>query len=144
MFRTAQPSQSVTQTITENNIRQRLANWNRLNSQQKIRLYNNQVYRNRMSENQKKDVLNIRNKMRFPGTGRRVSNGNANSVTKENIVMMAKFLQFNKMTRTGMKDFTQKESQIYDRIITDLNTLAKKNGVVQKSEFEKIISQSFI
>jgi hypothetical protein len=97
-----------------------------------------------MSENQKKDVLNIRNKMRFPGTGRRVSNGNANSMTKENIVMMAKFLQFNKMTRTGMKDFTQKESQIYDRIITDLNTLAKKNGVVQKSEFEKIISQSFI
>jgi len=144
MFRTAQPSQSVTQTVTENNIRQRLANWNRLNSQQKIRLYNNQVYRNRMSENQKKDVLNIRNKMRFPGTGRRVSNGNANSMTKENIVMMAKFLQFNKMTRTGMKDFTQKESQIYDRIITDLNTLAKKNGVVQKSEFEKIISQSFI
>jgi hypothetical protein len=144
MFRASQPSQTITQTITENNIRRRLANWNKLTSEQKIKLYNNQAYRNKMTEKQKKDVSNIRNKMRFPGTGRRTSNGNTNSVSKENIVMMAKFLQFNKMTRTGMKDFTQKESQMYDRIITNLNTLAKKNGVVQKSDFERIISQSFI
>jgi hypothetical protein len=144
MFRTAQSSQTVTQTITENNIHRILANWNRLTSEQKIKLYNNQAYRNKMNEKQKKDVSNIRNKMKFPGTGRRVSNGNTNSVTKENIVMMAKFLQFNKMTRTGMKDFTPGESQMYDKIITNLNTLAKKNGVVQKSDFERIISQSLI
>ena len=30
-----------------------------------------------------------------------------NAIPSEHFVMMAKFLQFNKMTRNGMKDFTQ-------------------------------------
>lgn len=43
----------------------------------------------------------------------------------EHFVMMAKFLQFNKMTRTGMKDFTDSESKVYDSLIRMYNDLAK-------------------
>ena len=45
---------------------------------------------------------------------------------REHFVMMAKFLQFNKMTRTGMKDFTDSESKVYDSLIRMYNDTARK------------------
>lgn len=45
---------------------------------------------------------------------------------REHFVMMAKFLQFNKMTRTGMKDFTDSESKVYDSLIRMYNGTARK------------------
>lgn len=45
---------------------------------------------------------------------------------REHFVMMAKFLQFNKMTRTGMKDFTDSESKVYDSLIRMYNDTTRK------------------
>ena len=62
-------------------------------------------------------------------------------IPSEHFVMMAKFLQFNKMTRNGMKDFTQRESKVYDRLIAIYNKLAKSNNKITQDNLDKIISK---
>lgn len=61
-------------------------------------------------------------------------------ISREHFVMMTKFLQFNKMTRTGMKDFTERESKIYDRLIRMYNDLAKTNKRISTENLNKNIS----
>ena len=67
-----------------------------------------------------------------------------NAIPSEHFVMMAKFLQFNKMTRNGMKDFTQRESNVYDRLIDIYNKLAKSNNKITQDNLDKIISKYII
>ena len=67
-----------------------------------------------------------------------------NAIPSEHFVMMAKFLQFNKMTRNGMKDFTQRESKVYDRLIAIYNKLAKSNNKITQDNLDKIISKYII
>jgi hypothetical protein len=62
------------------------------------------------------------------------------TIPREHFVMMTKFLQFNKMTRTGMKDFTERESKIYDRLIRMYNDLAKTNKRISTENLNKNIS----
>lgn len=62
------------------------------------------------------------------------------TIPREHFVMMAKFLQFNKMTRTGMKNFTSRESQIYDRLIRMYNDLAKTNKQISNKNLSEKIS----
>lgn len=62
------------------------------------------------------------------------------TIPSEQFVMMTKFLQFNKMTRTGMKDFTSRESQIYDRLIRMYNDLAKTNKQISNKNLSDKIS----
>lgn len=61
-------------------------------------------------------------------------------IPREHFVMMTKFLKFNKMTRTGMKDFTKRESDMYDRLIRMYNVLAKTNNRISNTNLNKIIS----
>lgn len=66
-------------------------------------------------------------------------------IPSEHFVMMAKFLQFNKMTRNGMKDFTQRESKVYDRLIAIYNKLAKiNNKKITQDNLDKIISKHIL
>lgn len=58
----------------------------------------------------------------------------------EHFVTMTKFLQFNKMTRTGMKDFTERESKMYDRLIGMYNDLAKSNKRMSNKNLSENIS----
>ena len=67
-----------------------------------------------------------------------------NAIPSEHFVMMAKFLQFNKMTRNGMKDFTQRENKVYDRLIAIYNKLAKSNNKITQDNLDKIISKYII
>ena len=62
------------------------------------------------------------------------------TIPSEQFVMMTKFLQFNKMTRSGMKDFTSRESQIYDRLIRMYNDLAKTNKQISNKNLSEKIS----
>jgi len=62
------------------------------------------------------------------------------TIPSEQFVMMTKFLQFNKMTRTGMKGFTEGESRIYDRLIRMYNDLAKTNKQISIKNLNEKIS----
>ncbi len=86
----------------------------------------------------------VRPQQRVIPSQQRVIPSQQRVIPSEHFVMMAKFLQFNKMTRNGMKDFTQRESKVYDRLIAIYNKLAKSNNKITQDNLDKIISKYII
>jgi hypothetical protein len=97
-----------------------------------------QQYNQRMRTSQQKSTTVSRSVLPIRTTA--MQSQLQKTIPSEQFVMMTKFLQFNKMTRTGMKDFTSRESQIYDRLIRMYNDLAKTNKQISNKNLSDKIS----
>ena len=131
------PSGTGTQTkeITINNL---VKNWNNMTPNQQANNYvkfKNKL-NNKLTQEQKNKVIKyIKNKLTqkqenkvnfkpFTGVGRRLINVNP-TISKTDLLMMAKFISFNKMTRLGMKNAGNYEMAFYDYLVNFFVQTAK-------------------
>ena len=124
-----------TQVITINNL---VKKWNTMTPNQQVNNYfkfQNKL-KNKLTQEQKNKVIKyIKNKLTqkqenkvnfkpFTGVGRRLINVNP-TISKTDLLMMAKFISFNKMTRLGMKNAGNYEMAFYDYLVNFFVQTAK-------------------
>jgi hypothetical protein len=143
MATAVRPSGSGTQTqvITINNL---VKNWNTMTQNQQANnyvKYKNKL-NNKLTQEQKNKVINYINSKRFPGVGRRLNNKNI--ISRTDLLMMAKFITFNKMTRVGMKNTTNNEMAIYDYLVKFFIQTAKVNTSITHEKLQESLEKELI
>ena len=137
MATATRPSVTGTQTqeITINNL---VKKWNTMTPNQQVNNYFNfqNKLKNKLTKEQQSKVIKYfinkltqkqENKVNFKpftGVGRRTANVNP-TISKTDLLMMAKFISFNKMTRLGMKNAGNYEIAFYDYLVNFFVQTAK-------------------
>jgi hypothetical protein len=137
MATATRPSVTGTQTqeITINNL---VKKWNTMTPNQQVNNYFNfqNKLKNKLTQEQQSKVIKYfinkltqkqENKVNFKpftGVGRRTANVNP-TISKTDLLMMAKFISFNKMTRLGMKNAGNYEMAFYDYLVNFFVQTAK-------------------
>ena len=140
-----------TQVITINNL---VKKWNNMTQNQQANnyvKYKNKLI-NKLTQEQKNKVIKyINNKLTqkqknkvnfkpFTGVGRRLINVNP-TISKTDLLMMAKFISFNKMTRLEMKNAGNYEMAFYDYLVNFFVQIAKAaNRSITREQLDYLVN----
>jgi hypothetical protein len=143
MATAVRPSGSGTQTqvITLNNL---VKNWNTMTQNQQANnyvKYKNKL-NNKLTQEQKNKVIKYINSKKFTGIGRILNNKNI--ISRTDLLMMAKFITFNKMTRDGMKNTTNNEMAFYDYLVNFFIKTAKVNTSITREKLQESLEKEFV
>ena len=135
-----------TQVITINNL---VKKWNTMTPNQQVNNYFNfqNKLKNKLTQEQQSKVIKYfinkltqkqENKVNFKpftGVGKRLINVNP-TISKTDLLMMAKFISFNKMTRLGMKNAGNYEMAFYDYLVNFFVQTTKANPSITREQLQ--------
>ena len=97
---------------------------------------------NKLTQEQKNKVIKYINSKKFTGIGRILNNKNI--ISRTDLLMMAKFITFNKMTRDGMKNTTNNEMAFYDYLVNFFIKTAKVNTSITREKLQESLEKEFV